>query len=63
MVMNDSKALEHLGFAGGHHHRDKMFTLRGGLIQNVPGYRPTEKDYSAICYLCDEWDYSYEETD
>lgn len=46
----DGKALAHLA---------PNFTHRWGVIQPRHGYVPTEQDYSAIDYLCQEWDYAY----
>lgn len=44
------------------HHLDPNFTDTGGLMQPKPGYTPTSKDYAALYYLCNEWDYAYDST-
>lgn len=48
----DSKALDHLKAAG--------FEFRSGTIRAPAGYTPDGRDYSAIDYLCQEWDYGWE---
>ena len=35
------------------------FTDTKGLLKCKVGYKPTEEDYSAIDYLCYEWDFAY----
>jgi hypothetical protein len=48
----DGKAMRHLSLAG--------FTFpKGGIIRAPEGYTPTDDDYSAIDYLCQEWDYGW----
>lgn len=37
------------------------FTDDRGVLRPKAGYTPTAEDYSAIDYLCDEWDYGYKE--
>jgi hypothetical protein len=45
--------MRHLSLAG--------FTFpKGGIIRAPEGYTPTDDDYSAIDYLCQEWDYGWE---
>jgi hypothetical protein len=48
---DDSDALIHL---------DPNFTDTAGLLRPKTGYTPTPKDFAAIDYLCNEWDYAYE---
>ena len=48
----DAKAITHLKNAG--------FEMKSGIIRAPAGYTPTEDDYSAIDYLCQEWDYGWE---
>jgi hypothetical protein len=36
------------------------FTDDRGMIRNIIGYKPTDDDFVAIDYLCNEWDYSWE---
>jgi len=36
------------------------FRWPGGMIKARPGYAPTDKDMSAIQYMCDEWDFAWE---
>jgi hypothetical protein len=48
----DAKAYDHL--------RSKDFQLSTGMIIAPPGYTPTDEDYSAIDYLCQEWDYGWD---
>lgn len=43
-------------------HLSANFTDTAGVIQPKPGYSPTSKDYAAIDYLCNEWDYAYATT-
>lgn len=38
------------------------FSDTAGLIQPRAGYKPTEADFAAISYLCNEWDYAYDPT-
>lgn len=38
----------------------ERFTITAGVIRPKAGVIPTEHEYSAIEYLCDEWDYAYE---
>ena len=33
---------------------------RGVIFPKVNGYESTEREWDAICYLCDEWDYGYD---
>jgi hypothetical protein len=51
----DGKALKHL--------RDRGFTFESGIIIPPDGETPTELDFSAIDYLCQEWDYGWEGCD
>lgn len=48
----DRKAYRHLLCAG--------FDLQTGVVKAPAGYTPTEIDYSAIDYLCQEWDYGWD---
>lgn len=48
----DRKAIAHL--------RQVNFTWLKGIIRPPEGYQPTSDDYSAIDYLCQEWDYGYD---
>lgn len=47
----DTEAWAHLAKSG--------FIDDEGLIKAPSGYEPTERDYSAIDYLCQEWDYAW----
>ena len=47
----DRKAINHLLSRG--------FTFNAGIIIAPDGETPTDKDFSAISYLCDEWDYGW----
>jgi hypothetical protein len=47
---NDAHAWAHLA---------PNFTEHAGDIRRKPGYEPTERDYSALDYLFQEWDYTY----
>jgi hypothetical protein len=47
----DKLALDHLKNSG--------FTWASGMIKAPEDYEPTEEDYSAIDYLCQEWDYGW----
>jgi hypothetical protein len=49
----DSDATNHLLNSGN-------FYFSKGIIKAIPGYQPTPDDYSAIDYLCQEWDYGWE---
>ena len=51
----DKLAIDHL--------RKRGFTFSKGLIVAPDGETPTEKDFSAIDYLCQEWDYAWEGCD
>jgi len=34
---------------------------RGGLIEKpAPDYKPSQKEWDCLYFLCDEWDYGYE---
>ena len=48
---HDGEALNLLG---------ENFTDDRGLLRPKAGYKPTDADYVAIAYLCNEWDYGYE---
>ncbi|HSW91768.1 MAG TPA: hypothetical protein VLG09_03930 [Candidatus Saccharimonadales bacterium] len=48
----DAKALTHLKKQG--------YSFKGGMIRAPDGADPTDEDYSAIDYLCQEWDYGWE---
>jgi hypothetical protein len=48
---DDSVALAQLG---------TNFTIRAGVIRACAGHEPSPDDFSAIDYLCQEWDYGYE---
>lgn len=37
------------------------FRWPGGMIRARAGYTVTDKDREAIQYLCDEWDFAYDE--
>lgn len=39
------------------HFTDQKFVIR----PKQAGYVATEREWDAICYLCDEWDYGYED--
>lgn len=46
------------------HLRKRGFTFdRSGMIKAPKGYDPTEDDYSAIDYMCQEWDYAWNGVD
>lgn len=51
----DGKAMRHL--------IDRGFTFDRGMIIAPEGETPTELDFSAIDYLCQEWDYGWEGCD
>lgn len=36
------------------------FLCKAGLFTEREGYVPTDEDYSALQYLCEEWDYAYQ---
>ncbi|RQP57999.1 hypothetical protein DF159_20870 [Burkholderia ubonensis] len=40
--------------------RGNFRQTRGGIIRPMPGYTPTDDDFSAIAYLIHEWDYGYD---
>ncbi len=49
---NDTNAMRFL---------EKGFNLsRGGIYSPKYNHKPTREEYSAIDYLCNEWDYGYD---
>jgi hypothetical protein len=42
-------------------HLSNNFTEHAGIITPKHGHIPTELDFEAIDYLCQEWDYGYGE--
>lgn len=57
---DELRAIWHAGGdAGALAHLAPNFTVHEGDIRRNPGYQPTERDFSAIDYLFQEWDYTY----
>ena len=41
--------------------QDHFTSERGLICRRSSGYEPTDEEFSAIQYLCEEWDYEYSE--
>lgn len=37
-------------------------TINRGFMRWVTAYKPTEREMDAIQYLCDEWDYGFDDS-